>query len=79
MKNPFEKDNKTILIVAAAFVSVAAGALAFLFLTEKGTDARKDLKKKLKSMAKNGAADAIIKKAKIKKKAIEAVADHDVK
>lgn len=74
MKNPFEKDNKTILIVAAAIVSAAAGAIAFLFLTEKGINARKVLKKKIKSMAKNAAVDAVSKKTKIKKKPIEAVA-----
>lgn len=79
MKNPFEKDNQTTIIVAAAIVSVAAGVIAFLFLTEKGTNARKDLKKKIKSVAKNAAVDAISKKTKIKKKAVEAVADHVVK
>lgn len=79
MKNPFEKDNQTTLIVAAAIVSIAAGVIALLFLTETGSNARKGLKKKVKSMAKNAAVGAISKKTKIKKKAIEAVADHVVK
>jgi hypothetical protein len=78
MRNPFEKDNRTTLIVAAAIVSVAAGAIAFLFFTEKGNDARRALKKKIKSIAKGAALDAISKKTKIKKKAIKAVADHVV-
>lgn len=79
MKNPFEKDNKTTLILGAAIVSVAAGAIAFLFLTETGSNERKDLKRKVKSMAKKAAVDAISKKTKIEKKAVEAVADHVVK
>jgi hypothetical protein len=76
MKNPFEKDNRTTLIVAAAIVSIAAGAVAFLFLTEKGGDTRKSLKKKIKSIARDAAVEAISKKTKIKKKAIKAVANH---
>lgn len=79
MKNPFEKNNHTTLIVAAAIVSVAAGAVAFLFLTERGNDARKSLKKKIKSIAKDAAVEAIHKKTKISKKAVKAVADHVVK
>ncbi len=79
MKNPFEKDNHTTLIVAAAIVSLAAGAVAFLFLTEKGNDTRKSLKKKIKSIAKDVAVDAISRKTSIKKKAVKAVADQVVK
>ena len=78
MKNPFEKDNHTTLIVAAAIVSIAAGAVAFLFLTNKGKNTRKSLKKKIKSIAKDAAVDAISKKAKIKKKVVKAIADHVV-
>lgn len=76
MKNPFEKDNKTALIVAAAIVSAAAGTIAFLFFTEKGNDARKSLKKKIKSIAKDAAVDAVSKKTKVKRKVVKAVADH---
>lgn len=79
MKNPFKKDNHTALIAVAAIISVTAGAIAFLFLTEKGNDARKSLKKKIKSIAKDAAVDAISKKTRIKKKAVKAVADHIVK
>lgn len=79
MKNPFEKDNHTTLIVAAVIVSIAASAIAFLFLTDKGNDARKSLKKRIKSIAKDATVEAISKKAKIKKKAVKAVADHIAK
>jgi hypothetical protein len=79
MKNPFEKDNHTGLIVAAAILTVAAGAAAFLFLTEKGEDTRKSLKKQIKKIAKDAAVEAIHKKTKIAKKAVKAVADHIVK
>jgi hypothetical protein len=79
MKNPFEKDSHTTLIVAVAIVSIAAGAVAFLFLTETGNDTRKSLKKKIRAIAKDAAVDAISKKTKIKKRAVKAVADHIVK
>lgn len=76
MKNPFKKDHTTALIVAAAIVSAAAGTLAFLFLTEKGNETRRSMKRKMKSIAKDAAVDVISKKTKIKKKAVKAVADH---
>jgi gas vesicle protein len=76
MKNPLQKNNYTPLIVAAAIVSVAAGAAAFLFLTDSGNEARKSLKKKIKKIAKDAAVDAISKKTKIKKKAVKAAANH---
>jgi len=79
MKNPFEKDNHTTLIVAAAILTVAAGAAAFLFLTDKGEDTRRSFKKQIKKIAKNAAVEAVHKKTKVSKKALKAVADHVVK
>lgn len=76
MKNPFERQNHTLLFAAIAVTTLAAGAVAFLFLTEKGGDTRKSLKKKIKKIAKNAAADAVAKKTKVKKKAVKAAADH---
>jgi len=76
MKNPFKKENHTALIATIAIATVAAGAIAFLYFTEKGNDTRKGLKKKMKSVAKNAAVDAISKKMKIRKKVVNAVADH---
>jgi gas vesicle protein len=62
MRNPFKKDNHIALIGAIVIGTVAAGAIAFLFLTEIGNDTRKSLKKKVKSFAKDAAADVISKK-----------------
>ncbi|MFA6083528.1 hypothetical protein [Mucilaginibacter sp.] len=76
MKNPFERQNHTLLFAAIAVTTLAAGAIAFLFLTEKGEDTHKSLKKKIKKIAKDAAVDAVAKKTKIKKKAVKAVADH---
>ena len=67
------------LIGAIVIGTVAAGAIAFLFLTEIGNDTRKELRKKIKSIAKGAAADAISKKTKIKKKVVNAAANHVVK
>ncbi|TSJ44425.1 hypothetical protein FO440_09670 [Mucilaginibacter corticis] len=79
MKNPFEKENHTTLIVAVSVLAVAAGAAAFLFLTDKGEDTRKSLKKKIKKIAKNAAVEAVHKRTKVSKKALKGVADHVVK
>ncbi|MGF7041038.1 hypothetical protein [Mucilaginibacter lappiensis] len=79
MRNPFKKDNHIALIGAIVIGTVAAGAIAFLFLTEIGNDTRKSLKKKVKSFAKDAAADVISKKNKIKKKVVNAAANHGVK
>ena len=78
MKNPFEKDNHTTLILATAIISITAGAVAFLFLTDRGRDTRKILKKKIKSIAKDAAIDAISKKTRIKKKTVKTAADRVV-
>jgi gas vesicle protein len=79
MKNPLKKSDHTVLIAGIAIASVAAGALAYLFLSESGNETRKSLKKKIKEIAKNAATDVIQKKAKFSKKTSEAVADEAVK
>ena len=79
MKNPFNKEDHTKLVVAIAIAGLTAGAIAFLYLTDKGKDARKGLRKKIKSIAKDAAVDAISKKIKIKKQAVKAAADQVVK
>jgi gas vesicle protein len=79
MKNPFKKSDHTVLIAGIAIASVAAGALAYLFLSESGDETRKSLKKKIKEIAKDAATDIIQKKAKLSKKVSEAVADEAVK
>jgi hypothetical protein len=79
MKNPFEKDNYKIVILAGAVLSLAAAGAAYLFLRDKGENTRKGLQKKIKSIAKNAAVDAISKKTKLNKKAVKAATDHIVK
>ena len=75
MKNPFEKENHTVLFAAIAIAGLAAGAIAFLYLTEKGNNARKGLKKKIKGIAKDATVNAISKKTRIKKKVVKTAAD----
>jgi hypothetical protein len=75
MKNPFKRDDHTALIVAIAIAGIAASAFAFLYLTDKGKNARKGLTKKIKSIAKDAAVDAVSKKTKVSKKAVKEVAD----
>jgi hypothetical protein len=79
MKNPFEKENHKTLILAGAILSIVAAGTAFLLLSDKGRNTRKGLKKKIKSIAKDAAVNAVSKKTRIKKKAVKAVADHVVK
>ena len=43
MKNPFEKNDHKVLIAGIIIGSVAAGAAAYLFLTETGTSVRGQL------------------------------------
>jgi len=78
MKNPFEKQDNSGLIAAIFIGSIAAGALAYLYLTENGDHLRGDLKKKFKEKAKDVAAGAISKKTGLSKKLLKKVADHVV-
>ena len=43
MKNPFEKNDHKLLIGGIVLGSIAAGAVAYLFLTETGSQVRKEL------------------------------------
>ena len=79
MKNPFEKEDNTGLIVAAAVGALAVGVLAYLFLTEGGSDVRRSIKHRFKDEAKDLAAGLASKKTGIKKKILKKVADHIVK
>ena len=79
MNNPFEKDNHKTLTIAVAILSLAAAGAAYLLLSDHGKKTSKGLKKKIKSIAKDAAVNAISKKTKIKKKAVKAAADHLVK
>jgi predicted RNase H-related nuclease YkuK (DUF458 family) len=79
MKNPFEKEDHTGVIVAAAIGAAAAGTLAWLFLTESGNDVIQSIRHKLKDEAKNIAADLISHKTGVRKRTVKKVADHIVK
>jgi gas vesicle protein len=74
MKNPFKKSDHTLIIAGIAIASVAAGALAYLFLSESGEETRESLKKKIKEIAKDAASGLINKKDKLTKKAGEVIA-----
>ncbi len=43
MKNPFEKNDHKVLIAGIVIGTVAAGAAAYLFLTETGSQVRQQL------------------------------------
>ncbi len=79
MKNPFKKNDHTVLIAGIAIASVAAGALAYLYLSESGHKTRKSLKKKIKEIAKTAVAEVIQKKADFSKKTSETIAGEVVK
>jgi len=78
MKNPFKKNDHTVLIAGIAIASVAAGALAYLYLSESGHKTRKSLKKKVKEIAKKATADVIQKKAGFSKKTSKALTEQAV-
>jgi hypothetical protein len=75
MKNPLKKEDHTTLVVMLGLTAVAAGAVAYLFLTEQGEDTRKSLKKKIKEIAKDAAAKVISKKTGLSKKTVKKAAD----
>lgn len=75
MKNPFKKSDHTLIIAGIAIASVAAGALAYLFLSESGEETRKNLKKKIKEIAKSAASEMINKRDKFTEKAGEVIAE----
>jgi hypothetical protein len=79
MKNPFVKQDNTALIVAIAAGAVTAGAIAYLYLTESGAQARENIFHKIKDEAKNLASGFISAKTGIHKHTVKKVADHIVK
>ena len=79
MKNPFEKKDNTTLVIAVAAGALTAGAFAYLFLTESGTNTWNSLEHKFKDSVKNLASGFISDKTGIHKKTVKKVADHVVK
>ena len=78
MKNPFAKQDNAGVIVAVLLGGLALGAVSYLYLTDSGDKARKELKKILKEKGKDLASGAISKKTGISKKLVKKVADHVV-
>jgi len=62
MKNPFKKSDRTVILAGIAIASIAAGALAYLYLSESGNETRKSFKKKIKQIARDTVAEIISKK-----------------
>ncbi len=79
MKNPFEKKDHTSVIVIAAASAITAGVLAYLFLTEGGSETIQSIRHKLKDEAKDLASGIISSKTGFKKETVKKVADHIVK
>jgi len=67
------------MIAAVLLGSVALGAVAYLFLTDNGSEMRGKTKKRLKAFAKDKAIRAVSEKTGFPKKAVKAVADHILK
>ncbi|RFZ94835.1 hypothetical protein D0C36_04685 [Mucilaginibacter conchicola] len=79
MKNPFEKEDHTGLIVGIA-VGVAAGiGLGWLLLTDKGAVYRDQLARRLKDGISDTAADFIDHKTFIAKKVAKVATDAVIK
>jgi hypothetical protein len=79
MKNPFQKEDHTGLIVGIA-VGVTAGiGLGWLFLTDKGAQYRRQISRKLKEGVSDTAAGLIDKKTIIPKKTAKVATDAVIK
>lgn len=76
MKNPFEKEDNTGLIVMIAAGALVASALTYLFLTDSGNEMLESVKHRFKDKAKDLAADIISNKTGARKSTVKKVADH---
>jgi hypothetical protein len=79
MKNPWENEDHSGLIVMIAAGALVAGALAYLLMTDSGNEVVKSVKHRLKDKAKDLASDVISKKTGVKKKLVKKAADHIAK
>ena len=79
MKNPFEKEDHTGLIVGLA-VGVAAGiGLGWLYLTDKGAQQRRLISRKFKETVSDKGAGLIDKETIIPKKMAKVATDAIIK
>lgn len=88
MKNPFEKKNNHSAIIALGITgAVAAGAIAYLYLTDSGSNTRDKISdtvsKEVDKLARNLtdtfkdlAANFVSDKTNLSKNTVKAVADH---
>ncbi|MET3979742.1 hypothetical protein ABIB62_002332 [Mucilaginibacter sp. UYP25] len=79
MKNPFEKEDHTGLIVGLAVGVVAGIGLVYLFLTDKGAQHRRQISRKFKEVVSDKVAEVIDKKTIIPKKAAKVATDAIIK
>jgi gas vesicle protein len=79
MKNPFEKEDHTGLIIGLAVGAAAGIGLGWLFLTDKGAQYREQLTKKVKDLVSDEAAEFIDKKTFVPKKAAKVATDAVIK
>jgi gas vesicle protein len=79
MKNPFEKEDHTGLIVGLAVGAAAGIALGWLFLTDKGAQYRRQITRAVKEGVSDTAAGLIDKKTIIPKKAAKVATDAVIK
>jgi gas vesicle protein len=79
MRNPFEKEDHSGLIIGIA-AGVAAGiGLGWLFLTETGAECRRQVSRKFKEGISDTVADFIDKKTIVPKKLAKVATDAVIK
>jgi hypothetical protein len=79
MKNPFEKDDHSGLVIVLVIGAAAGIALGYLFLTDKGAEYREEIADKFKELISERAAEFIDKKTIIPKKAAKVATDAVIK
>lgn len=79
MKNPFQKEDHTGLIVGIAVGITAGIGLGYLFLTDKGAQYRRQISRTIKETVSDTAAGLIDKKTIIPKKVAKVTTDAVIK
>jgi gas vesicle protein len=79
MKNPFEKEDNSGLYIGIAIGAAAGIALGYLFLTDKGAQYRRQLRRAVKEKVSDRAAEIIDKKTIVPKKAAKVATDAVIK
>ena len=79
MKNPFEKEDHTGLIVGLAIGVTAGIGLDWLYLTDQGAQYRRQISRTLKEKLSDTAAKVINRKTIIPKKAAKIATDAVIK